>query len=121
MLDVTQPGGARAQIRSVVPSVDLATLLRLLADHYPATGTPGSAFAWETLTYNEAEGRVSLNTYGILRRLLSSKALKEAFSQAENHGFLRDLHQPSPNTTTRLGGRIYGDQSAEVAAQVDRL
>jgi hypothetical protein len=121
MLDVTQPGGARAQIRSVVPSVDLATLLRLLADHYPASGAPGSAFAYETLTYNEAEGRLALNTYGILRRLLGSKALKEAFSQTENHGFLRDLHQPSPNTTTRLGGRIYGDQSAEVAAQVDRL
>ena len=117
----SQATGAGAEIRGAAPSVDLATLLTLLANAYAPSGTPGSATAWPVLAVGEKAGRLSVNTYGILKRLLDSQGLRDALGPAGHKSFVQDLPLTPAGMTARIGGRISDDPAAQVTAQVARL
>ena len=116
-----QSTGAGAEIRGAAPSVDLATLLTLLADAYAPSGAPGTASAWPVLAVGEKTGRLSVNTYGILRRLLTGNGLRDAFGAPGRKSFVQDLPLTPAGMTARIGGRLSDTDPGQVTVQVARL
>jgi hypothetical protein len=117
-----QQSGASVQARGQIPSTDLASLIHFLVKAYPPQeGECREPLKWPVLKFDAEKSRLSINTYGILRRLLAQKELREAFSQSPNSGFLRDLVPPSKNFSAKLGGRLFKDNLSGVSQSVTQL
>jgi len=117
-----QQGGASVHARGQIPSTDLASLIHFLVKAYPPKeGEFTEPFKWSVLKFDAEKSRLSINTYGILRRLLAQKELREAFRQSPNTGFLRDLVPPSKNFSAKLGGRLFKDNLSGVSQSIAKL
>jgi hypothetical protein len=87
-----QQGGASVHARGQIPSTDLSSLIHFLVKVFPPSGEDTAhPLGWSVLKFDPKKHRLSINTYGILRRLLALKEFREAFRQTPDSGFLRDL------------------------------
>ena len=122
MSQTTQQGGASVHTRGQIPSTDLSSLIHFLVKVFPPSGE-NSAYplGWSVLKFNPEKNRLSINTYGILRRLLALKEFRETFYQTPNSGFLRDLVHPPKNFTAKLGGRIFHDNITGLSQAIIKL
>jgi hypothetical protein len=117
-----QQSGASVQARGQIPSTDLASLIHFLVKAYPPQeGECREPLKWPVLKFDAEKSRLSINTYGILRRLLAQKELRDAFHQSPKSGFLRDLVPPSKNFSAKLGGRLFKDNLSGVSQSVTLL
>ena len=106
MTDLPQQVGASVQVHGRIPSTDLALLIAFLVEAFPAKDRPDHALSWPVLKFDADRNRLGLNTYGILRRFIGNKAMREAFRQSEGSGFLRELASPAKSHTAKMGGRL---------------
>ncbi|MGZ8181826.1 MAG: hypothetical protein ACXWT1_07705 [Methylobacter sp.] len=117
-----QQGGASVHAHGQIPSTDLASLIHFLVKAYPPQeGECREPFKWPVLKFDAEKSRLSINTYGILRRLVAQKELREAFRQSPNSGFLRDLVPPSKKFSAKLGGRLFKDNLSGVSQSITQL
>lgn len=117
-----QQSGASVQARGQIPSTDLASLIHFLVKAYPPQeGECREPLKWPVLKFDAEKSRLSINTYGILRRLLAQKELRDAFHQSPNSGFLRDLVPPSKNFSAKVGGRLFKDNLSGVSQSIAQL
>ncbi|MCX7109454.1 MAG: hypothetical protein NTX45_04825 [Proteobacteria bacterium] len=121
MTDLPQQVGASVQVHGRIPSTDLASLLAFLVEAFPPIDRPDHALSWPVLKFYPDKNRLGLNTYGILRRFLRQKAMREAFRQSEASGFLRELASPPKSFTSKMGGRLFNDKTGEVSLHVTKL
>jgi len=122
MSQTAQQGGASVHARGQIPSTDLSSLIHLLVKAFPPSGEdPGHPLGWSVLIFDAEKRRLSINTYGILRRLLAFKEFRDAFRQTANTGFLRDLVNPPKNFSAKLGGRILNNNITGLSQNITQL
>jgi hypothetical protein len=76
---------------------------------------------WSVLKFHPEKKRLSINTYGIMRRFLVQKELLSTFRESETSGFLRDFVSPPKNFTAKMGGRVFDDNIAGLSLNVTKL
>ncbi|MDI1294234.1 MAG: hypothetical protein PSV18_16065 [Methylobacter sp.] len=122
MSQLPQQGGASVHARGQIPSTDLASLIDFLVKAFPPSGDDlNHPYGWSVLKFDPEKKRLSINTYGILRRFLAQKEMRDAFRQTPTSGFLRDLVRPQKNFTAKLGGRIFNDNIAGLSQHITKL
>ncbi len=122
MMQLPQQGGASVQARGRIPSTDLASLITFLVEAFPPKkDRPGHALSWPALSFDANKKRLSLNTYGVLRRFLANKKMLEAFRQSDNSGFLRDISSPPKSFTAKMGGKVFKDNIGGTSKGVSQL
>ena len=122
MSQLPQQGGASVHARGQIPSTDLASLINFLVRAFPPKGEASDhPFTWPVLKFDPVKHRLSVNTYGIIKRFLSQKELLESFRHSPTTGFLRDLVSPPKSFTAKLGGRIYSDNITGLSQQITKL
>jgi hypothetical protein len=110
MNETPQQDGASVSARQQMPSTDLAGLINFLVDAFPAEkNQPNTPFGWGVLKFDADKNRLSINTYGILRRFLAQKKMRGAFRKTDNTGFLRDLLSPPKNFDAKMGGSLFDE------------
>ena len=116
MMQLPQQGGASVQARGRIPSTDLASLVSFLTEAFPPNAErPGTASSWPVLSFDASKNRLSLNTYGVLRRFLSQKGLLDTFRQSDATGFLRDIASPPKSFTAKMGVNVFQHHMAGVS------
>lgn len=111
-------GGSRIAARDRAPSVHLAKLVDLLSKCVDANGTTGA----EGLPLvSAADGKVRINTRGILGRLLKHADFASAFEPGEETGFLRDADLPPFGMSAKMGGRLVQGSEAGTAKAINAL
>ena len=122
MSQLPQQGGASVHARGQIPSTDLASLINFLVKAFPPNGESSEhPYSWSVLKFDPVKHRLSINTYGILRRFLAQKELRDVFRQTPSTGFLRDLVSPPKNFTSKLGGRIFHDNITGLSQNIAKL
>jgi hypothetical protein len=118
MTNTPSRGGSSVSARSVTPSLQLEKLASLLTKSL----TPDKATVQAALPLLSVEdNKVSLNTRGVLYRLVRSEAFQKDFLPGEGTGFLRDLKAPPRGTTARVGGRLLQGTEASTSKNIERL
>lgn len=111
-------GGSRISARNRAPSVNLSKLAELLSKSISTStnvGTEGLPLA------TAVEGKVRINTRGVLARLIAQLDFKSSFAPGEDAGFLRDAELPPLGTTAKMGGRLLQGTDGLAAKTVDAL
>lgn len=111
-------GGARISARHRAPSVNLSKLAEILARSI-ATSTSAGAEGLPLAT--AVDGKVRINTRGVLARLMQQPDFKSSFAPGEDAGFLRDAELPPMGTTAKMGGRLLQGTDAVAAKTIDAL
>lgn len=107
-------GGSRISARDRAPSVNLARLAELLSKSIAPAESPG---AEGLRLLSQDDGRIRVNTRGVISRLLANADFGPAFTPGEETGFLRDADPPPLGTTAKMGGRLlHGTQAANAKA-----
>lgn len=122
MTQLPQQGGASAVARGLIPSTDLASLVKFVVEVFPPDEKQqGHPLSWPVLSFDPAKQRLGINTYGIIRRLVASKSFREAFRQTPESGFLRDVTPPPRAVTAKMGGRVFRDDIGGISQGVTKL
>lgn len=122
MSQIPQQGGASVYARGRIPSTDLTSLINFLVKAFPPDENRSDhPLGWPVLTFDPAKKRLGINTYGILRRFLVQKEMRDAFRQTETTGFLCDLVSPPKNFTAKMGGRVFNDNIAGLSQNITKL
>jgi hypothetical protein len=107
-------GGSRISARDRAPSVNLSKLAEFLSKSISPTGGAG---ADGLRLFSHEDGRVRVNTRGVISRLVAQPDFLSAFAPGEETGFLRDADPPPYGTTAKMGGRLlHGTQAANAKA-----
>lgn len=118
--------GAEIQARSSKPSIDLATLIELVAKAIPtSTNTEANEASnpssRQALLFDPQKKRLRLCTSAVLRRLFKHQKFLDAFDPNKGGGFIQDLQMPGFGDRSRIGGHLTQDNAARLPAAVDRL
>jgi len=117
---MTHQSGASVNARNKIPSTDLACLVDFLVKVFPTTENE-PPLNWPVLSFDAHKNRMSINTYGIMKRFISQKEMLRAFHHTEATGFLRDLEIPSKGFTARMGGRVFDDNMSGLSHNITKL
>lgn len=122
----SQESGADIQARSPKPSIDLATIVDLLAQAiHPDSNTEQSGNHnpknRQAFVFDAEKKRLRLCTSAVLRRLFSHKNFQEAFHPARGSGFIQNLPMPAYGTRSRIGGCLTEGNAAKLPTALDRL
>ncbi|MFW6296392.1 MAG: hypothetical protein ACOC04_04295 [Halothece sp.] len=114
--------GAELQAQSAQPSIDLATLVNLLARALPVTSSVENDAKHRPLfLYDPQKKRLRICTSGALLRLFFLKQFKEAFNSEKGKGFLQDFTAPSYGFRSRVGGTLTQGNDQKLPKAVDQL
>lgn len=121
----SQEAGAEIQARSPKPSVDLATVIELLAKSIPNNDT-GNVLGQDpkimpVFKFDNQNKRLRVYTSGVLRRLFGQQKFKTAFNSTEGDGFIQNLPMPTYGNRSRIGGSLTEGNAARLPAAIDRL
>ncbi|HCF30364.1 MAG TPA: hypothetical protein DEV81_24915, partial [Cyanobacteria bacterium UBA11049] len=113
--------GAEIQARSSKPSIDLATLIELVAKAIPTsnnTGEPNNQdpSSRQVILFDSEKKRLKLCTSAVLRRLFNQQDFRKAFEPTKDGGFIRNLQMPGYGFRTRLGGYLTEGNAARLTA-----
>ncbi|WP_414530133.1 hypothetical protein [Nodularia chucula] len=119
-------GSAKIQASSPKPSIDLATLVELLAKSIPTkknrTNTTGLHPDYKpAFDFNSQKQRLRLCSSAVLRRLFGLSDFKAAFNPAEGGGFIQDLELSGFGTKSLVGGNLTEKSTVRLSAAVDKL
>nr|WP_322709636.1 hypothetical protein [Nostoc sp. ChiSLP03a]MDZ8210795.1 hypothetical protein [Nostoc sp. ChiSLP03a] len=119
-------GSAKIQATSPKPSIDLVTLVELLAKSVPPKENrtnitalhPDYKQAFDLDTQNQ---RLRLCSSAILRRLFGLRDFKEAFNPDEGGGFIQELELSGFGTKSLVGGNLKEGSIVRLSTAVDKL
>lgn len=122
----SQESGAEIQARSSKPSIDLATLVELLAKAIPTSNSTGKPddpdpSSRQAILFDAEKKRLRLCTSGVLRRLFSQQDFRKVFNPTEDSGFIQNLQMPGYGFRSRIGGNLTEGNPARLTAAIDRL
>lgn len=107
--------GSGVSLTQVVPTLDLGTLLTLLADEverYQSLERP---------IFRRSGQKVVVDTCGVLKSLFASPAFISSFSLLKGgKGFVRDIWLPQDDVA-RVGGRLLGTTQEKMKEAVQRV
>ena len=111
-------GGSSVHARSVSPSLNLSKLASLLADAIEPNRPSGQS---SVPLLSAVEGRVVVNTVGVLNRLFTSSAFLSDLAPGDETGFVRDIDLPAFGTTAKVGGRLLPGSESDTTKAIERL
>ncbi|WP_414551139.1 hypothetical protein [Anabaena sp. CCY 0017] len=119
-------GSAKIQASSPKPSIDLATLVELLAKSIPTkenrTNTTGLHPDYKlAFDFDSQKQRLRLCSSAVLRRLFGLKDFNEAFNPKEGGGFIQDLELSGFGTKSLVGGNLTEKSTVRLSAAVEKL
>lgn len=110
--------GSSVRARSVSPSLNLSKLAGLLSEAI----APANSQGLDSLPLMSlADGKVIVNTAGVLQRLFKSGGFLTALTPGDETGFVRDIDLPPYGTTARVGGRLLPGSERETTKSLDSL
>ncbi|MBE9176840.1 hypothetical protein IQ225_18645, partial [Synechocystis salina LEGE 06155] len=126
------PSGARLQVFSRQPAIDLATLIEVLTavvsnienNNLVLTSDNKNPQQRQFIKFDSNRKRLRICTSGVLRRLFSSAKFRNVFkvnSQEQKTGFVQDFTPPRLGEIARLGGRLAADNQKRLPKLLDRL
>lgn len=114
-------GGASISARARTPSIDLASLSKLLADSVPAKDATLRAEGFPLLSFEHQTKRLHVNLRGVLQRLYRQPGTQSVMKAGESSGFLRDIEFPPKYCSAKFGGRLLPGSEAATTAGVKKL
>lgn len=117
MSATTPRGGSGVSARSIAPSLQLAKLTGLLAK---SLDDPAAASGSLPLL-SCVDGRVVVNTRGVLGHLFGNPDFTSTFAAGTGTGFVRDIELPPIGTDARVGGRLFAGTQQETAKAINQL
>jgi hypothetical protein len=117
MSATTPRGGSGVSARSITPSLQLAKLAGLLAKSLEDPAASSGALPLLSCV----EGRVAVNTRGVLGHLFANPEFASSFTAGPNTGFVRDIELPPFGTDARVGGRMLAGSQQETAKAINRM
>ncbi|MBX3602457.1 MAG: hypothetical protein KF863_17720 [Rubrivivax sp.] len=110
--------GASISARNRTPSLDLTTLVELLANAVPPGDEPGLAAI--PLVTLEAQ-KLRVNTRAVMQRFMRAPGFEKSFQPGDETGFVRDLVMPPSGTSAKVGGRLTPGTEAKLSERLDKL
>ena len=129
-MNLLNSGSAKIEASSPKPSVDLATLVELLAKSIPTKENKANTTGLhpdckQLFDFDAQKRRLRLCSPGVLWRLFGLKEFKEAFNpkknEGESGGFIQDLQPSGLGTKSIVGGNLIKDSTVKLSAAVDKL
>ena len=122
----SKESGAEIQARSPKSSIDLATLVDLIAKALSPNNLTENADKKDpkykgALIFQPEDNRLRLCTSAVLHRLFSQPEFKKAFNPTKGDGFIQNLPMPAYGTRSRIGGCLTEGNAAKLPAALDRL
>lgn len=119
-------GGAKIQARSPKPSIDLVTVVELLAKAIPPKNNSVNTDKLhpdyrQAFVFDAKNNRLRIRTSAIMRRLFGNKDFKAAFHPNEGGGFTQDLIPPRYGSRMRIGGTLKEDNKDKLPQALDQL
>lgn len=111
-------GGSRISARDRAPSVNLSKLTEILSKSIASSGIGGAA---GLPLLNADDGKLRINTRGVLERFMRHADFKSSFLPGEESGFLRDAELPPLGMTAKMGGRLLQGTDAAATKAIDAL
>lgn len=116
MTNTPTRGGSSVTARDCTPSINLATLVNLLASAVPAAQQHPSRPFIKTEAH-----RLVVDTRSALAELHRQPGFTSEFAHGDNKGFVRDLTPPPRGTTARVGGRVLPDSGSSLTKAIEKL
>ena len=111
-------GGSRVSARDRAPSVNLSKLADLLSKSLPVQASAGP----EAMPlFSASDGKIRVNTRGVLARLMKQPDFQKSFLPGEESGFLRDAEPPPMGMSAKMGGRLLQGTDASNAKFIEAL
>ncbi|WP_445634811.1 CHAT domain-containing protein [Nostoc sp. DSM 114161] len=123
----SQGTGAHVEPRSLKPSIDLATVIELLAhaispSSNQANSNQLSPQGMQLFEFNDEQNkRLRIRTSAVLRRLFTQPKFQEAFNPAQGAGFIQNLSMPANGNRSRVGGCLSDGNATKLPGAIDRL
>lgn len=123
---VTNERGAELRARTVKPSIDLATLVSLIAKAIPTEASSEQAASPDpklrsAFLFDPAKKRLQICTSTVLRRLFAQSNFRKAFDPSKGGGFIRDISNPPFGVRSRIGGCLAEGNPERLTTEVDAL
>ncbi|MEH1792173.1 hypothetical protein [Nostoc sp.] len=106
----SQGTGANVEPRSLKSSIDLATVIELLAQAISPSSNQANTNqlnpkGMQLFEFDEKQNkRLRISTSAVMYRLFAQPKFREAFNPAPGSGFIQNLSMPSYGNRSRVGG-----------------
>ncbi|MBD2439088.1 hypothetical protein [Nostoc sp. FACHB-110] len=123
----SQGSGAHVEPRSLKPSIDLATVIELLAQAISPSSNQGntnqlSPKGMQLFEFdNKQNKRLRIRTSAVMHRLFTQPKFKEAFNPTSGSGFIQNLSMPANGNRSRVGGCLSDGNATKLPGAIDRL
>ncbi|AVH62410.1 hypothetical protein [Nostoc sp. 'Peltigera membranacea cyanobiont' N6] len=123
----SQGTGANVDPRSLKPSIDLATVIELLAQAISPSSNQANPNqlnprGMQLFEFDEKQNkRLRISTSAVMYRLFAQPKFKEAFKPAPGGGFIQDLSMPAYGNKSRVGGCLSDGNATKLPGAIDRL
>ncbi|MEH1894722.1 MAG: hypothetical protein V7K94_05230 [Nostoc sp.] len=123
----SQGTGANVDPRSLKPSIDLATVIELLAQAISPSSNQANPNqlnprGMQLFEFDEKQNkRLRISTSAVMYRLIFTRQFQEAFNPAPGGGFIQNLSMPSYGNRSRVGGCLSDGNATKLPGAIDRL
>lgn len=123
----SQGTGANVDPRSLKPSIDLATVIELLAQAIDPSSNQANhnqlnPKGMQLFEFDDKQNkRLRISTSAVMYRLFAQPKFKEAFNPAPGGGFIQNLSMPAKGNKSRVGGCLSDGNATKLPGAVDRL
>ncbi|MBW4688765.1 MAG: hypothetical protein KME40_27685 [Komarekiella atlantica HA4396-MV6] len=123
----SQGTGANVDPRSLKPSIDLATVIELLAQAILPSSNQANTDqlnprGMQLFEFDEKQNkRLRISTSAVMYRLFAQPKFKEAFKPAPGGGFIQNLSMPAKGNKSRVGGCLSDGNATKLPGAIDRL
>ncbi|WP_445627211.1 hypothetical protein [Nostoc sp. DSM 114167] len=123
----SQGTGANVDPRSLKPSIDLATVIELLAQAIDPNSNQANANqlnpkGMQLFEFDEKQNkRLRISTSAVMYRLFAQPQFREALNPAPDRGFIQNLSMPAKGDKSRVGGCLSDGNLTKLPGAVDRL
>ncbi|OYE06293.1 hypothetical protein [Nostoc sp. 'Peltigera membranacea cyanobiont' 232] len=123
----SQGTGANVEPRSLKSSIDLATVIELLAQAISPSSNQANTNqlnpkGMQLFEFDEKQNkRLRISTSAVMYRLFAQPKFREAFNPAPGSGFIQNLSMPSYGNRSRVGGCLSDGNATKLPGAIDRL
>ena len=119
--------GANVDPRSLKPSIDLATVIELLAQAISPNSNQANPKqlnprGMQLFEFDDKQNkRLRISTSAVMYRLFAQPKFREAFNPAPSGGFIQNLSMPAKGNKSRVGGCLSDGNATNLPGAIDRL
>ncbi len=114
--------GARARTSTRAPTIDLVSLVELLAKSIKTKeDVEGLPASWPLFAAAADNKRLSVNMRGVMSRFFQQDKFDSVFSPGDETGFIRDAVLPPKGVEAKIGGRILTERVQDLSHAVGTL